>query len=241
MKFEYFACSEKGSKRKKNEDRVMVCNEVISEGGRSGNKETDFLALVCDGVGGAPGGDIAAEMVAESFKDYSPSKMSPLKISRHIHKMNRLVVTNQLQLENCSKMATTVAGIVTYNDRFLAFNLGDTRVYKIDWEEITLLSRDHTLVYDNKSDFRDIDKDVITGYIGGDGCSCHPSIRTGKMQEGDSFLICSDGIYKTINDPLLKEIIRNNETLEQKADTILELSLEKGSTDDMSMVLIKCY
>ena len=131
VRFEYIAYSEQGRARRKNEDRVMAGNEVISRGCRSGDSESGFLAVVCDGVGGSYGGDVAAEMVAESFIDYSTDGASPILILRHIHKINYAVVSNKNEEKKRAKMATTVAGLVACNNRFLVFNLGDTRVYKI--------------------------------------------------------------------------------------------------------------
>ena len=66
---DYFACSINGKNRAKNEDRVLAVNKVISDGNSAGKADHEFIAIVCDGVGGNSGGEVAAETVVSGFKD----------------------------------------------------------------------------------------------------------------------------------------------------------------------------
>ena len=128
--FEYIASSKKGSGRIKNEDRVMVNDTVVSDGSISGMKENGFIAVVCDGVGGTRGGEMAAEMVASGFVGYEVEKASAYSLNHHLQRLNASVMDAQKHLLGYNSMASTAAGIMFWKNRFLLFNLGDTRIYE---------------------------------------------------------------------------------------------------------------
>ena len=233
--FEYVACSEKGSVREKNEDRVMVNNTVISDGWRAGVKENDFIAVVCDGVGGTDGGEIAAEMVASGFVGYDVEKASAYSLYHHFQSINGSVMDAQSRMPGYGKMASTVAGIMFFKNRFLLFNLGDTRIYEIKGDSILKKTQDH-IFEDNMGK----QHGALTRYIGGYGHACNPRIVKGSISDEERcFLICSDGIYKKIPDEVLREILISKDSLDEKKRAILNLSIQNGSTDDKSIVLVK--
>lgn len=105
--FEYIASSKKGSGRIKNEDRVMVNDTVVSDGSISGMKENGFIAVVCDGVGGTGGGEIAAEMVASGFVGYEVEKASAYSLNHHLQRLNTSVMDAQKHLPGYNSMAST--------------------------------------------------------------------------------------------------------------------------------------
>ncbi len=237
--FDYVAATQKGCFRGKNEDRIMVGNELISEGSIAGGKFETLLAVVCDGVGGTLGGEKAAEIVAGSFMNFEPSAASPRSVSSHLYKTNRWVITEQANSREFNGMASTVAGIVLSSDRYMVFNLGDTRVYKICSNGMELLSRDHLRQAETCPIPESGNDRFITSYIGGDGRACFPTIKKGNAEKGDIFFLCSDGVYKFISEVQLKDILASKNSLEQKKRAILNLSLQNGSRDDLSIILIK--
>lgn len=238
--FEYVASSVKGNGRDKNEDRIMVNNTVVSDGSISGVKEDDFIAVVCDGVGGRDGGEIAAEMVASGFVGYEVEKASAYSLNHHIQNINTSVINAQKQLPRYKNMASAAAGIMFWKNRFLLFNLGDTRIYEAKDNSILLKTKDHTLGTDRVEASHSIRRDALTRYIGGFGHACNPSIVRGCVS-GDErcFLVCSDGIYKKIPDGVLGDILSDGSSLEDKKRVILNLSTQNGSTDDKSLVLVR--
>lgn len=236
--FKFCAYSEKGTGRRKNEDRVMVDQKLMTEKRCFGEREDWFKAVVCDGVGSTGGGDLAAGMIAKGFEDYELSACSPIALSRHIHGLNRVVAEEQARNEQVSDMATTAAGIFMTDGRYLAFNLGDTRIYKYCEGMLTLVTRDHTAI--ERFGHSGQGRNVITSYIGGNGDACNPSIRRGSAESGSIFLLCSDGVYKGISDEELKDILGSKRTIAQKERAILKRSLQNGSVDDMSLVLVEC-
>lgn len=237
---EYCACSMKGTTKTLNEDRVMVNNQMLTSDNSFGETDADLVAVVCDGVGSTSGGALAAEMIAQSFQYCNPAMSSPLSVTRHLHKINRDIVEYQKSNPHTNDMASTVAGLLIYKNKYLLFNLGDTRIYEYSEGKLKLLSKDHT-VSNQMCTLEEMHAsgDAITSYIGGYGHACNPYIRTGETTEGGYFLICSDGVYKSLADSKLQEILSQKTTDVEKKRAILRLSLQNGSPDDMSLVLIK--
>lgn len=238
--YEYVASSVKGNGRDKNEDRIMVNNTVISDGSISGVKKDNFIAVVCDGVGGTNGGEIAAEMVASGFVGYEVEKASAYLLNHHIQNINTSVMNAQKQLSKYKNMASTAAGIMFWKNRFLLFNLGDTRIYEAKDNSVLLKTKDHTLGTSKAEVSHGIRQDALTRYIGGFGHACNPSIVRGCISGTERyFLVCSDGIHKKIPDEVLGDILSERSSLEDKKRAILNLSIQNGSTDDKSLVLVR--
>lgn len=238
--FEYVAGSVKGNGRDKNEDRIMVNNTVVSDGSITGMKEDAFIAVVCDGVGGTNGGEIAAEMVASGFVGYDVEKASAYSLNHHIQNINASVMNAQKQLPMYRNMASAVAGIMFWKNKFLIFNLGDTRIYEAKDNSILLKTKDHISGAKGVEESQGIQRGALTKYIGGFGHACSPSIVRGCIS-GDKvcYLVCSDGIYKKISEDILGDILSDGSSLEDKKRAILKLSTQNGSTDDKSLVLIR--
>ena len=232
----YSAFSQKGATKKNNEDRVMVENRIINDNTQSGFSNNSLIAIVCDGVGSTKGGAFAAELIAKSFLNFDINTCSPLTVSRHLHKVNRFVIEQQKKNESVNDMASTVAGIIVKGGRYLLFNLGDTRIYKYHKGKLSLITKDHITTI--PCNCFNSNKTAITSYIGGTGLSCYPSLKTGIAETDSTILLCSDGVYKHISNDELETILKSNNSLQKKEKAILKRSLQNGSTDDMSLILI---
>lgn len=240
MVFEYVASSEKGSRRNKNEDRIMINDTVVSEGVISGVREKSFITVICDGVGGIDGGEIAAEIVSSGFIEYDIDKASPFALNNHLKKLNALIIHEQKKRPEFKHMASTIAGIIIWDNRFLLFNLGDTRIYETKAGSVLLKSKDHTAKIKCLEDDGCVQRECLTEYLGGYNHACNPNIIKGHLSDDEGcFLVCSDGIYKKISEDVLRDILLDNSSLEDKRRAILNLSIQNGSTDDKSIVLIR--
>ena len=237
---EYFASTEKGSRRVKNEDRIMVNDAVVTEGLVCGSKENGFIGVVCDGVGGMGGGEVAAEMTASGFVGYEVDKASAYSLNHYIQEINESVVNAQKQILSCRNMASTVAGIMFWDNRFLAFNVGDTRIYEVKDNSLLLRTKNHTAGDEQSENHQEYQNNVLTRYIGGFGHACKPSITRGCVLGTESyFFICSDGVYKKIPEEKIISIFSDGSSLEEKGRAILNYVNQNGSTDDKSLVLIR--
>ena len=178
-------------------------------------------------------------MIVNSFDNFDIATCSPLTLSRHLYKVNRAVVKEQSNKKVICSMASTSAGLILTSNRFILFAIGDTRIYKFIDKKLSLITKDHT-VSERQQFWGFSSDDAITCYIGGSGHACYPSFRKGFVENDSLFIICSDGVYKSLKNKEIENILCNRSSLEQKEKAILNKSLQNGSTDDMSLVLIKC-
>lgn len=235
---EYYAVSVQGTQRKANEDLIMVNDHIALEGPCCGKSEKTLFATICDGVGSTDDGRRAAEIAAAGFLGYDVSLASPINIMRQIATINNAILLEQKKSQR--SMAATIAGIMLYENVFITFNLGDTRIYQYKNGSLLLKSKEHVLPGAGADGKSDEDKNgILSGYLGDESFKA-PSIRRGLIEDGDiSFIVCSDGVYKAIKDSDILAVMGTDRTIEQKARAILDISLQNGSTDDMSLLVIQ--
>lgn len=245
--FEYMAYTEKGSKRQCNEDRILISNTkgntILSEGLLNGETEGPFLALICDGAGGTNGGQIAAEIAAGGFIGFDIASASPLSLYSHIHSINDRIRDEQRCLNNCPLMAAAAAGIMFLENRFMLFHLGDSRIYEMQNGFLVQKTRDHTLACERggwNTSASGPARNMLTRYFGGSGHARRSDIMKGFIKEDESlFLLCSDGVHQKIPVEALERIMADPSALEEKKRAIMNLSIQNGSADDKSLVLIQ--
>lgn len=235
----YSAYTCKGIRKEANDDRILVDNMILSKASHSGKKKRALVSVVCDGVGSTTYAAETAEMIANSFIKFRADKSSPNILTRHLKRINEDIIEEQNQKNSGYSMASTVAGLIIYENSYLAFNLGDTRIYKMQSGDLSLISYDHTVRNENLFNPNG-NKDALTRYMGGDGRACFPSFRRGNVENNSIFLLCSDGIYKSINEREIKDVLESEITLSRKTAELYRLAVKGGSTDDTSIVLIDC-
>ena len=239
---EYIAYSNKGFFRKKNQDRVMIDGKILKEGSLKGISQGNILAVVCDGVGGNNGGEVAAEIVANGFATYGETIANVEELKERISVLNQNIMNEQKNNDSLSGMATTASGLQIINDYFVLFNVGDTRIYRFVNSDMLRETNDQKICseeygglfeYNNTQSF-------LTSYFGGSGFFCDPIVKEGSINDSSGyFLICSDGIYKNIDEKKIGEIIFEKDSLEEKINLISNLAIKNKFMDDASLILIK--
>ena len=239
----YSAYTGKGIKKNSNDDRIFVDNHVLEKDSCSGKKERTLISIVCDGVGSSVYGGQTAEMITESFRELEADKLSPAVLVQHLNQINKNIVNEQTRRNNGFSMASTIAGLIICGNDYLAFNLGDTHIYRFILGNLSLVSFDHTVKNENNFFFcsNSSNKNALTRYMGGDGMTCYPFFKRGSIGENSIFLLCSDGVYKHISDNDIRNVLTSDISLAEKTDKLVQLAIESGSTDDVSVVLINCY
>ena len=240
---DFYGISDVGLHRKKNEDSYMT----------SFNKDGDFLALVCDGIGGAKAGDVASKMVTDyflaEFKESTSFESLDSAIdylNENIEKINRLVFNLSMNNEECFGMGTTISGVLITKHGVLSINVGDSRTYGILDKKLFRLTSDHTLVnqmlergeitYDESLNHPKRHYLVkAIGVFESVKCDIH------KVKDMDYFMICSDGLCGYVDDEEIIRIMNSYEynSCEDKARALLDFSLLKGGYDNVTVIVIK--
>lgn len=237
----YYCLTDIGLKREKNQDSYCTIE----------NKNGDFLALVCDGIGGGKAGDVASgeavKYFLNDFKDNDGFKsLDEAKdyLIKCINFCNDEIYKLSIKYKEYSGMGTTLTGLLITDKGILSINIGDSRVYGFADNKEIRLTVDHTLVNDM----------IAKGEITYEESLTHPrrhylvralgvweSVEADihKVKNLDSYLICSDGLYNYIDPSLLKEIMINSSmTSEEKAKALLKNSLLNGGYDNITIIVI---
>ena len=221
-----------GKVRASNQDAVLV------RPGKYG------LYGVADGMGGHKAGDVASKMavavIENTLKDARPSADM---LRTAIQEANLMIYEEQLGNPDYSGMGTTMTVIWEDGDRVLLGHVGDSRAYRIRKNEIKQVSLDHSMVaemvrsgYLTEREARVHPyRNIITRALGTDD-SVEVDVDVLDKQEGDIYLLCSDGLSEYVLPEQMVKVTRRN-SLEKAADILLNLALDGGGRDNISVVL----
>jgi len=228
-----------GKKRTNNEDNLLVIPEQ--------------LFAVADGMGGYEHGERASQMAVELLQNLfevnndiiTDENILKIMVS-WVEELNR-----QIYLENEKKgtnMGTTLVVSLFRYDLLWVVNVGDSRIYRLPSNGgIEQISRDHSLVAEQvrlgiitqEEADNHPNKNIITRALGVqydvnvDDFKC-------KMEIGDFFLLCSDGLSNMVNDEKLEEVLSDNGlTIKQKGDKLIKMANEAGGVDNITLIIIE--
>ena len=230
-----------GLRRHENQDTFAV--ETIGK---------SVAAVVCDGMGGAEGGQIASTLAVETFlkelrallrEDMSVEQLRELA-SFCVAQANTAVYERALE-DDCRGMGTTLVSAVAGEKGTVVCNVGDSRAYLIRGGEITRITHDHSVVQTL----------VESGNITAEEARTHPNrnlitraLGTEEMtqcdafevtfQRGDKLLLCTDGLVVTATDEDICRAVCSGKSSEQDLDELIALAKAQGAPDNVTVVLV---
>lgn len=237
----YASLTDTGLRREKNQDSYCSIK----------NKYGDFLALVCDGIGGGKAGDVASgetvKFFINEFKKSGPFKsLDEIKdyLNSKITDINNEVNKLANKYREFNGMGTTLTGLLFSQFGTLSINIGDSRVYGINSKELKVLTRDHTLVNDM------LDKGEITYEESLNHPKKHYLVRAigvnstvtadiNEIQTFDHYIICSDGLYNCLDSASIMKIVNDKKTvLEKRTSNLIKKALLNGGYDNVTVIVI---
>ena len=256
MKFNYGYCSDIGIEKEINEDSLLISSAITSKG-------RIFLALVCDGMGGLSNGELASGTVIKRFSDWFVDDLPAIlknkffkldnlqdPLTRVLKELNQRILFYGHQ--NKINLGTTATGIVVFNNQYLIFHVGDTRIYQIN-QEIVQITEDQTWLNDvlkhntfsKEEAYKDPRKNALLQCIGASK-TVIPDFYYGKVRNGDLYLICSDGFRHMVNkNEIFKELIFklfvSKEEITNKLQRLIELNKKRNETDNITALAFQCY
>ena len=231
-----------------NDDRVVLNEEVIASGHIEGTAKSSIIAAVCDGVGGHLHGNEAAEITARVFAASAGEILTKEKIEAAIADANMNVLAEQETDAEHGKMASTLAGIYISGNSFIAFNVGDSKVYRYRNSYLAQLSVDHTFakesveigLVDSIDEVDENDRHKITRCIGHKNrCNPHIVVGENRVFGGDVFVICSDGLSDVVGALEIEEQLSTKKGLSEKCQKLFHLAMGNGSKDNISIILVE--
>lgn len=208
--------------------------------------EWTALAVVCDGMGGARGGNVASRIAVAEFSAsvqaaFGTAVPWPGALEEAVQKANAAVYETSQRDEACRGMGTTLVAALITPDTVYVLNVGDSRCYQIVGGIITQVSRDHSLVEDlyKRGDITreqarvHPQKNLITRALGVDR-----SVRADLFErpnEGGYLLLCSDGLSNVVTDEeLRREVVAEDK--ESCCQRLLRLALDRGAPDNVTAI-----
>jgi serine/threonine protein phosphatase PrpC len=230
-----FGITDVGKVRKLNEDSMLDRCEI-------------GLWVVADGMGGHAAGDVASQMIVSSLKKIHEG----ITLNRYIDdiedrllKVNKRLIEKAKEAERKVTIGSTVVVLLAYQDYCVYIWAGDSRLYRLRDAEISQMTPDHSQV----------EAYVERGLITREEATVHPhanmitravgasdvlfldmDIQT--METGDRYLLCSDGLTKHVSDLEMEEILHEKDDTEESCRTLLDMTLERGAGDNVTVIVV---
>lgn len=240
--------------RQYQQDAVYVSKSKIL----AANKKTRVLGIVCDGMGGmADGGkasQTAIQMMVQGFAQIE--KASSVDIPGFFHQGIQAVdkTIYNFPKENGKGSGTTMVAVIAEDNKLYWASVGDSRIYIIRGGSMKQVTRDHNywlrlqeMVAAGQMSKEEAmgkrQKEALISFLGiGNVSLMDINTQPFEMQTGDTVMLCSDGITKTLPDEQIKKIITADiVSLEEKAKTLVRAAVTNNthSQDNTSVAILQ--
>ena len=240
-------------KHKPNEDSMFAM-----QGGRTHNSQTQHFGLfvVADGMGGHANGQDASRLAIQTIIDFLLPKISgPELLSDEgfmqllgdgVQSANQAV--HNRNLESHADMGTTMTGTLVVGSTAYVANVGDSRTYLYrQGQGLSKVTHDHSVVASL----------VDAGIIQEDDIYTHPKrnqiyrslgekpvveVDTFKvdLQAGDKLLLCSDGLWDMVRDPLIQQVLsKPTGDPDKTGQDLIKAALQGGGEDNVTVIVVQ--
>lgn len=207
------------------------------------------LWAVADGAGGHEAGEVASGMIRDALVAI-PRNLGAGQLLAEAR--TRLLSVHQDLLEAAeargpnTMMASTVVVLMVRDAFYAVLWAGDSRVYLLRDGALSQLTRDHSLVQE-LIDNGELDPDqaeahpranVITRAIGAGPEDLALDKITGVVQPGDRFLLCSDGLSKTLSNEEITGLLATPDGV-SPSDMLISAALARQASDNVTAVVVE--
>jgi protein phosphatase len=234
-----------GLVRRNNQDSFGVDNEL-------------GIYVVCDGMGGAAGGEVASRIAVDTFLDVARQELLSLQdanpectrcsLLRAAAAANRAVLSHAAFDMTLRGMGSTLVAARVVGDFATVLNVGDSRAYLFHADQADQLTHDHSFVAEQVrrglmtqvEAERSVYQSVITRAIGADQ-DVTPDLFDATLHPGDSLLLCSDGLTRHVSSDELATLIAETAHLpvELACDRMIQLAKSRGGSDNITCLLLR--
>ena len=228
--------SDPGKVRKLNEDSYLMKPEI-------------GLWVVADGMGGHDAGDFASQTLVAELDKIEETSTAPALLTameQHVIRANTMMREAADKAGGGSVIGCTLAALVIFEDAYACVWSGDSRVYRVRYNRIEQITRDHTEAQElldrgtiTAEEARNWPrKNVITRAI---GVFDEPELEMvqGRVEHGDVFVICSDGLTEHVEDDEIERFALRR-PIGHAVDSMIATTLERGARDNVTVIQITC-
>ncbi|BAJ81679.1 putative protein phosphatase [Acidiphilium multivorum AIU301] len=224
-----------GAVRKHNED-AYICRPDLG------------LWAVADGAGGHQAGEVASGMIVAGLDRLEPgltaAELLP-EVRRVVNETHHTLLHEASQRGPRAVIASTIAILILRDDHFACLWAGDSRVYLLRGGELTQLTRDHSLVQALVDEGRLTPEaaehhpqaNVITRAVGADDADLELDKVIGRIEPGDRFLLCSDGLSKTLPEAEIAALLGSPDGV-PPPELLIAATLARKGNDNVTAVVV---
>jgi serine/threonine protein phosphatase PrpC len=243
-----FVPVDEGSSGKESKMKMKTVSRTDIGRVRDSNQDavvgSDDLAMVADGMGGPPGGEIASA-VAVSLVHAAFTGGSLDELQAAVRAANRAIWDRANASADLDGMGTTVcAAGLTKDGTLVVVNVGDSRAYVLHDAALTQLTDDHSVTAElvrrgelNEQQALDHPHHSILTRALGVGPDVELDGRALPASEGDRLLVGTDGLFNEVPDDEIASVLTGTQDLQEVADVLVELAVSRGGRDNVSVVV----
>jgi serine/threonine protein phosphatase PrpC len=211
------------------------------------------LFAVADGMGGAAAGDVASRMAIDAVHEaieesgaLRPAHSAPLLLLGGVETANTLIHAAAQEDRRKQGMGTTFTGVLLFGGRIAMAHVGDSRCYLLRGGRFEPMSEDHTWVRAMVRTGAMTPEEAATSHLRNKlvravGPDEHVDVdtRLAVTEPGDVYLLCTDGLHGLVDDEAIASVLRAEPDLTRAAQALIELALDAGGDDNVTVVLVR--
>jgi protein phosphatase len=227
--------SDPGKKRTSNEDSLLELPEKM-------------LYAVADGMGGHAAGEVASRIAVDTLADayranhFEGRKYPDLprragELAQAIQEANRRIWERAREETRLNGMGTTLVGALfsLNKERLYIGHVGDSRCYRLRGSALTQLTADHTL---GALGLTGQYADRLARVLGAEP-AVTIDVVTARIDEGDTYLLCSDGLSKMASDEDIREVLSTASSPDDAVRGLVEKANAAGGKDNITVIVVR--
>jgi PPM family protein phosphatase len=244
MIYQFYSHTDPGLTRDNNEDSVVF-------------DAPTQLAVLADGMGGYNAGEVASGMATAFIKSELSRWLSQVGKTANAREVRRAL---EICVDNANRsifnaansnpqyagMGTTLVMGVCHEARIMVGHIGDSRCYRLRGEEFSQITKDHSLLQEQmdaglitpEQAAISLNKNLVTRALGVED-SVLLEVNEHRVEPGDIYLMCSDGLSDMVDDAGVAQILMSDDTTQQKAQNLIAAANAAGGRDNITVLLIE--
>ena len=207
-----------------------------------------FLAAVADGMGGEEQGEKASLMAVRALKPCSFGEISS-QAAAAVDEANR-EICEEIENQGGRRMGSTLVSLYMDEGKAVCCNVGDSRAYLLREGKLSQLSVDHNKagrmvelgVLTPEQAARHPSRHELTQHLGifADEMVIEPAVsQTVELEDGDLFLLCSDGLTDMVSMEDLKAVLSGGVSPQEMAKELVRLALAGAGRDNVTVIVLQ--
>ncbi len=247
---EFGGRTDTGRVRENNEDSFRVAPDIS-------------LFVLSDGMGGQASGEVASSLATEAViahcREAEANPSLPLagkpiegvsgasnRLASAIQLANRAVYESAQQDERRRGMGATIVAVRFFDQRMSVAHVGDSRAYRLRGGELEQLTQDHSFVAEQVRQGMLTEQEAGTSTLQsvllravGIEPEVEVAVEEELVMEGDTVLLCSDGLTRELSDAQIAAILEGTGDTQEAADRLVDAANRAGGGDNITVVVLR--